>query len=108
MFTRAWTLFAFIAIASVLGAVIYTTISVMALDAVPGARGAVLTLRAALFSVGWGIGPATTGVALAVFGDYRAGYRALGALSVLGIGCLVMSARRASRGRRGAIEQHPI
>jgi hypothetical protein len=68
----------------------------------------VLTLRAALFSVGWGIGPTTTGVALAVFGDYRAGYRALGALSVLGIGCLMMSARRASAVSEGEIEQHPI
>jgi predicted MFS family arabinose efflux permease len=108
VFTRASMLFTFITIASVLGAVVYTTISVMALDAVPEARGAVLTLRAALFSVGWGIGPTTTGVALAVFGDYRAGYRALGALSVLGIGCLMMSARRASAVSEGEIEQHPI
>jgi predicted MFS family arabinose efflux permease len=108
VFTRAWTLFAFITIASVVGAAIYTTISVMALDALPRARGAVLTLRAALFSVGWGLGPAAAGLALAVFGDYRASYRALGALSLLGIGCLMMSARRAVTVGDVAIEQRPV
>lgn len=95
VFTRAWTVFVFVAIASVLGAVIYTTLSVMALDALPHAQGAMVALRAALFTIGWGIGPAVAGVGLAVFGDYRAGYRALGALSVLGIGCMAMGARRA-------------
>jgi predicted MFS family arabinose efflux permease len=108
VFTRAWTLFVFITIASVLGAMVYTTISVMALDVVPEARGAVLTLRAALFAVGWGIGPAVAGLALTVSGDYLAGYRALGALSVLGIGCLVMSARQASTTHNAAVGQQPV
>ena len=107
VFTRAWTLFAFIGVASVLGAEIYTAISVMALDVVPSARGPVLTLRAALFAVGWGLGPAASGLALTVFGDYRASYRTLGALSVLGIGCLVMSARQATRVGDAAVEEQP-
>jgi len=108
VFTRAWSLFVFIILASIFGAVVYTTISVMALDTMPEARGAVLTLRAALFSVGWGLGPAAAGVALAVFGEYRASYRALGFLSVLGIGCLVMSARQGHAVGDVAIEQQPI
>jgi predicted MFS family arabinose efflux permease len=106
VFTRAWTLFAFIAIASGVGAVIYTTISVMALDAAPGAVGGAHAARCALL-VDWGTGPAVAGAALAVFGDYRAGYRALGALSVLGIGCLAMGARRTRAVGEGVIEQHP-
>jgi len=108
VFTRPWTLFAFIATASVLGAVIYTAISVMALDVVPSARGPVLTLRAALFAIGWGLGPAAAGLALTVFGDYRASYRTLGVLSVLGIGCLLMSARRVAVTGATAVEEQPV
>ncbi|MBA2277987.1 MAG: MFS transporter [Chloroflexia bacterium] len=77
-YTRTWALFPFIVIASVAGVVLFTTTSIMLLDSLPSARGAVMSLQSAGFELGGALGAGAFGAVLAVSGDYPTVYRLLG------------------------------
>lgn len=75
---RTSALFVFMAITSLASVVLFTSLSILLLDSLPTARGAVMSLQSAGFEVGSALGAAAAGATLSVGGDYGTVYRLLG------------------------------
>ena len=74
--------------------VLYLTSSVLLLEAMPAARGAVLALQTGTFEAGWALGAASAGGLLTLSVGYPAIYQLFGALLLLSLGFLALSAHR--------------
>jgi predicted MFS family arabinose efflux permease len=96
-YDQRWTLFPFIAIGSVAGAVLFICVSIALLDSLPSARGAVMSLQSACLELGGALGVAVTGLGLALLDDYEAVYRLLGLVMPVVALCLFVSGRRRTR-----------
>jgi predicted MFS family arabinose efflux permease len=94
-YQQRWALFPLIAILSAAGAMLFICASILLLDSLPGAQGAVMALQSAGLELGGAAGVALTGASLALLDDYEATYRLLGLLVPLVGVCLYVSARRA-------------
>ncbi len=90
------SLFAFIAVGSLTGAVLFIVLNVALLDSLPDGQGAVMALQSASLEIGGALGVAATGAALALVGDLVAVYRLLGLVMPLVIVLLVLAARRSA------------
>jgi predicted MFS family arabinose efflux permease len=74
--------------------VLYLTSSVLLLEAMPAARGAVLALQTGTFEAGWALGAASAGGLLAFSVGYPTIYKLFGLLLLLSLGFLALSAHR--------------
>lgn len=88
------SLFAFMAVGSLVGAVLFIVLNVALLDSLPEGQGAVMSLQSASLEIGGALGVAATGAALAVLGDLVVVYRLLGLTMPLVIVLLFLAARR--------------
>jgi len=95
VYTREWELFPFVAGASLASVTAFTATSILLLDSLPAARGAVVALQSAGFELGGALGAAGTGVGLAVLHDFAAVYRLLGLVLLLTLVLLYLSGREA-------------
>jgi predicted MFS family arabinose efflux permease len=75
----------------------YTITSILLIESLPSARGAVMALQSAANNAGVALGAAWGGIALAGFGNYSATYRSLGLLLPIAALCLLMSVRAVRR-----------
>lgn len=78
IYVRVWGLFLFVAVASFSCVVLFMCTSILLLDSVPKARGTVMALQSAAFSLGGALGAAGAGAALAALDNYEGVYRLLG------------------------------
>ncbi len=74
--------------------VLYLTSSVLLLEAMPAARGAVLALQTGTFEAGWALGAASAGGLLALSVGYPTIYQLFGLLLLLSLAFLALSAHR--------------
>ena len=93
VWTGAWGLAPFIVVASAASTALFVCVSILLLDSLPAARGAVMSLQSAVLELGGSLGAAGFGVALALSDDYEASYRLLGLLAPLALVCLALSGR---------------
>jgi predicted MFS family arabinose efflux permease len=77
---HAWTLFPFIALASFCCVVLFTVTNILLLDALPAARGTVMSLSSAGFDLGGSLGALVVGAGLTAFGRFPADFALLAAL----------------------------
>ena len=97
--TNAWALFPFIAVASLASVILFTSVSILLLDALPANRGAVMALQSASFEAGGAVGAAGVGAGLTFVGGYRAVYQLLGLVLPLAFGFLAVASRSESTER---------
>jgi predicted MFS family arabinose efflux permease len=90
-----WPLIPFVVLLSFGAVTLYLTLTVLLLDALPTARGAVMALQTGCFEIGWAAGAALTGVALTTLGSYARTHQLLALLVPLSVACVLLSARRA-------------
>ncbi|HEU5430536.1 MAG TPA: MFS transporter, partial [Thermomicrobiales bacterium] len=76
---RAWTLFPFIALASFCCVTLFTVTNILLLDALPAARGTVMSLSSAGFDIGGALGASIVGAGLAAFGQVPVDFALLAA-----------------------------
>lgn len=99
-----WSLFLFITIASFTSVLLFLVVSILLLDSIPTARGAVMALQSAGFEAGGALGISGMGLALVVVSDYPAAYRLIGLFALL---VLVPVALFAARRRPAAPTPEP-
>lgn len=100
----------FISITAMLDISLFVITSILLLDSLPAARGAVMALQAAGTEVGLASGAAWGGAALVVGGgDYAVVYRSLAMLLPVAILCLMMSvrSRRSAEAPEGPLVAEP-
>jgi len=85
----------FVAVIALLMSGVFTITSILLMESLPGARGAVMALQSAANQSGVAIGAAWAGGALALLGTYPATYRSIGLWPPMAILCLWMSWRAA-------------
>jgi predicted MFS family arabinose efflux permease len=100
---QKWTMFPFIAIASLTGAALLICFNIALLDSLPEDPGAVMSLQSASFELGGSIGVAVTGLALAVLDDYEMVYRLLGVITPMIAVTFWLSTRARSVAREPAV-----
>lgn len=83
VFRQPWTLFLFITIVSFAGVLLFLFVSIHLIDSIPTARGAVMALQSAGFEAGGALGISGMGLALVIFADYPAAYRAIGVAALV-------------------------
>ena len=89
-----WLVVPFVLVLGLTFGVVYLTTTVLLLDALPSARGAVMTLQTGCFEFGWAAGAAVTGVALAATDSYASIYQALALLLPVSLVFLARASRR--------------
>jgi predicted MFS family arabinose efflux permease len=93
VFTARWTIVPFIMIASAACIIGFLAISILLLDSLPSARGAVMSLQSAGLEFGGAAGVALTGAAIALLDDYETSFRLLALVLPLVLICLFRSLR---------------
>lgn len=73
-----WLLIPVAMLVGLSSSILYLTVSVMLLDSMPSARGAVMALQTGGFEFGWALGAALTGATLSLTGSYTSVYPLLG------------------------------
>jgi predicted MFS family arabinose efflux permease len=96
VYTELWMLYGYMAIAGFSSGVASVAGSVLLLDSLPSARGALMALQSASISLGGALGTAIAGGLLAT-GGYRLAYTGLGLLLFSAPLLLVMANRQPSR-----------
>ena len=89
-----WRVIPFVVLFGLAWPVLYLTATVLLLDALPGARGAVMSLQTGCFEFGWAAGAAVSGAALAAFHSYAPVHRLLALLLPVSLLFLGAAARR--------------
>jgi predicted MFS family arabinose efflux permease len=80
---------------------LYLASTVLLLDAMPSARGAVMALQTGTFEAGWALGASATGGLLALSLDYRGIFALLALALPASLACVAMSAGRRGDARGG-------
>jgi MFS transporter, DHA1 family, inner membrane transport protein len=95
-----WLVLPFAVTIGLSSTVLYLTVSVLLLDSMPQARGAVMSLQTGCFEFGWAFGTALTGATLATTGSYAVVYPLLGLLLAGSLLFLGLNAWLAHHARR--------
>jgi DHA1 family inner membrane transport protein len=93
IFSTASSLYVSISLLHVFTSFLYIGSNTLLLDTQPDRRGSVMAIASAATGFGGSAGALIGGIALSALDDYESAYRILGALMLLGAGCLVLSQR---------------